>query len=63
MSKLKCKHCQSTELVSVDNEPLSHNGNWLQENKMQFDNEIYIKFHCRDCGKNSVHVLEVKLRQ
>ena len=51
MSKITCDRCESTRVISCDNESLTHDEKWLDENNIQYDNELYVTFRCRDCGE------------
>ncbi len=49
---IHCKHCNSTETRSVDNEPLHHpsEGEVKVDGIARYDDEIYTLFKCNDCG-------------
>jgi DNA-directed RNA polymerase subunit RPC12/RpoP len=50
---IKCTHCGSTKLKAIDNEPLDFNNE-------TFDNELYVKFDCNNCGKECTKVFDLK---
>jgi hypothetical protein len=46
-----CSSCGSSNCVSVDNEPLCHNRDWMNDYNMQYDTQLYVSFQCLDCEK------------
>lgn len=50
---IKCTHCGSTNIKAIDNEPLDFNNE-------RFDNELYVKFDCSNCGEESTKVFDLK---
>ncbi len=57
---IQCKCCQSTNVRSIDNQPLFHpSKEEVAEGCMNFDNEIYVEFVCDDCEKTFTKVFSL----
>jgi hypothetical protein len=58
-TKIECPKCGRTNCTTIDNEPLSHDKEWLTKNGMQFDNQLYVFFRCNDCDNRFRGTLEI----
>jgi hypothetical protein len=57
---IQCKCCQSTNVRSIDNQPLFHPSKQdITKGSMNFDNEIYVEFVCDDCNETFTKVFSL----
>lgn len=54
------QNCKSCNVRSYDSEPLSHPTEAeVKEGAPRYDNELYVKFRCLDCGQGFTVVFEL----